>query len=289
MAVRHPYLIRPRSTDSALRLCALSRMCIALYRKSFVDGGLQGVSAVQAACVRQSNELFQAMEQHIRHSSRIDEQCRLLAELHSLTGETDYVVNPRKQEAWDMCAGEVLDRFFSLSAPVAPATVSAACRVLLDLFYFSVPDDDDAWWLFLKNTLSAWASAFSDTEGWGNALPLADALERVELLNRYSYMYLDRTHDNVLRRAYRFYTNLASDNLHACSDVALGCLYNLALEGNAWQADRDLALRALETLQNRGTQLSPESDAGFYIRSWQADWQCRTEMQESVSNLTAAL
>ena len=125
MAVRHPYLIRPRSTDSALRLCALSRMCIALYRKSFVDGGLQGVSAVQAACVRQSNELFQAMEQHIRHSSRIDEQCRLLSELHSLTGETDYVVNPRKQEAWDMCAGEVLDRFFSLSAPVAPATEAA--------------------------------------------------------------------------------------------------------------------------------------------------------------------
>lgn len=271
-------LARPAATDSPLRLCALSRLCVALYRKSFADGGLQGTSSLQAACTRQGNALFRVIGQKMHTGLPLADKCLLLSELYTLMGETDYLVNPRKQEAWDTMTDEVLDAFFSLPAPASPVTVAAACRCLLDLFYFGAPDDDDAWWQYLKSTLSAWASACSETDGWGSSVSLSEALERVELLNRYSYMYLDRTFDDVLRRAYRFYTGRAAGCLDSCPPSVLGSLYSLALAGNAWKADRTLALQALEALQRQATTQSTD-DCNLYILSWQTDWQCRAEME----------
>ena len=118
-------------------------------------------------------------------------------------GNSSTIVDFRAMDRWYARAEQVMEACF-------PAAVSdgririALCRCLTCYFYQPCPDREDPWFAYLTATADAWAAAFSPVRGW-EGLRLTEALERIEVMNRISYMLLDHSRDAVIRRAYNHY------------------------------------------------------------------------------------
>ena len=137
-----------------------------------------------------------------------------LKSLHHLCAAYDrldsssYLVDFRKMDRWYALAEQVVQDSFAPAASDERVR-TALCRCLTCYFYQPSPDRDDPWFTYLTATADAWATAFSPDRGW-DGLPLAEALDRIEVMNRISYMLLDRSRDALLRRACDHYARRIS-------------------------------------------------------------------------------
>ncbi len=151
-------------------------------------------------------------------------------------GNSSTIVDFRAMDRWYTRAEQVMEACF-------PAAVSdeririALCRCLTCYFYQPCPDREDPWFAYLTATADAWAAAFSPVRGW-EGLRLTEALERIEVMNRISYMLLDHSRDALLRRAYNYYAR-QMDNLAQVSLSVRNQWNILRAEGNAIPLGRE--------------------------------------------------
>lgn len=89
----------------------------------------------------------------------------------------------------------------------APASL---CRVLESYFYPG-PWEEDAWFVLLRSTLAHWCRSLSGRSVWAG-LPLEEGWFRLEVLNRYSYLFRDGRYDADIIRASRSYASLMCDS-----------------------------------------------------------------------------
>ena len=127
---------------------------------------------------------------------------RLCADYDRLGGSS-FLVDFPALDRWYLRAERVMEDSF-VPAASDGRVCTALCRCLTCYFYQSPSARDDEWFAYLTATADAWAAAFSPVRGW-EGLPLDEALERIEVMNRISYMLLDRSRDALLRRAYDYY------------------------------------------------------------------------------------
>ena len=160
---------------------------------------------------------------------------RLCAAYDRLSSSS-FIVDFRALDGWLAQAEKVMEACF-------PAAVSdgririALCRCLTCYFYQPCPDREDPWFAYLTATADAWAAAFSPVRGW-EGLRLAEALERIEVMNRISYMLLDHSRDALLHRAYDYYAR-QMDNLAQVSLSVRNQWNILRAEGNAIPLGRE--------------------------------------------------
>ena len=196
-------------------------------------------------------------------------RCRLAVSLHALMRETDYVADARRYADWEALAARVLDDCEASASGLLPP---CACLLLLDYYYAwtSAPDDDPLWQL-LEETFGSWSASYSPSAGW-KGLSLREALERVRVLNRYSYMYLDHRYDRLATEAFRRYTRLLLEGGRRVDPEEAGLLYDLSQEGNA--CPDDLRLREkLCGIIRRATLYAPaDSDEFWYGLSYQFEF-----------------
>ena len=155
-------------------------------------------------------------------------------------GNSSTIVDFRAMDRWYARAEQVME-------PCFPAAVSdgririALCRCLTCYFYQPCPDREDPWFAYLTATADAWAAAFSPVRGW-EGLRLTEALERIEVMNRISYMLLDHSRDAVIRRAYNHYAR----RMEATAQVSVNVREQwrmLRTEGNAIPLDKEAVLK----------------------------------------------
>ena len=127
---------------------------------------------------------------------------RLCADYDRLGGSS-FLVDFPALDRWYLRAERVMEDSF-VPAASDGRVCTALCRCLTCYFYQSPSARDDEWFAYLTATADAWAAAFSPVRGW-EGLPLDEALERIEVMNRISYMLLDRSRDALLRRAFNYY------------------------------------------------------------------------------------
>ena len=127
---------------------------------------------------------------------------RLCADYDRLGGSS-FLVDFPALDRWYLRAERVMEDSF-VPAASDGRVCTALCRCLTCYFYQSPSARDDEWFAYLTATADAWAAAFSPVRGW-EGLPLDEALERIEVMNRISYMLLDRSRDALLRRAFDYY------------------------------------------------------------------------------------
>lgn len=263
--------VRPQVSDTSVRLCALARVYMAMYRLHFTLDIPSGDGRSLKEYSRKAVELFRVMRSKaLAETEDLSCRCRLVVQLYDLMNGTDYVADAARQQAWEETADAVLDYYFRhryADAMQAEAARADVCRCILDFFYFSAPEEEDGWWIFLKDTLTMWAETFVPSSGWKDT-DFYTALERVDVMNRYSYMYLDPAFDKVARQAFAFYVPCAVQAAVRQPEVC-GLLHDLALEGNAWPVDWTLAERMKELLYRTFMQLPSDcNDEKLYALSY---------------------
>lgn len=266
---------RPQVTDTCVRLEAWARLCMSVYRRSFVNGGWESPDADMQVCARLAAVLMQVLTERIATGSDPDEQCRLSVSLHALMRETDRVVDAARQSAWEALAVHSLEAYFKrLAAGCALSDVSA-CRLIVDYFYYTDPDDDDRWWTYLRTVVSSWSDAFIPSVGW-TGIGGCEALDRLSVLNRLSYMYRYASFNRLVRDGFSFFSVLLTcdGNLSSAPSEALGRLYDLCREGNACPSDRNVCSRLAAELYRRSLSAAFDSDAWWYGLSYRVANLC---------------
>jgi hypothetical protein len=98
-------------------------------------------------------------------------------EPYSQTGQTD------------ACGEEVIqlmDEYERMEHPDEASRI-AVCRCL-EHFFYPEKEPGDSWFMLLENTVRQWADTLPANGYWPN-LPHHLALERIEVMNRYAYMF----------------------------------------------------------------------------------------------------
>lgn len=271
----------PSPADSVLRLLACTRLYAAVSR-------LQAVGAAGRVCPdRRAHDsrvggLLRVLRERLsRPGLPLTDKARLAAAYYDLRSEAVPFSTPGVDDPFLEAVTSLMDRYPSAEEDGASAE-AAVCRCLACYFY---PDlwEDDEWACLLTDTVRRWASCLRPDGTW-EGLTVAGALERIEVMNRYSYMFLDGRFDEAVRRACGHYIPLSLVPGGADELRRLSLCQDLLLQGNACPRD---AVRA-RSLAARFSELSrlsaPHSDDAFRASSCLAVHLCEELMQPSAAD-----
>ena len=259
---------------SPSRLLCEARIYTSLYA-CFVTGTATGLEPLTVQeCTRRSGRLFRELLRRACGQGDSAGRLRLLSAAYDLLNGTTTVSDPVRSDRWYAVAEKVMAPCFA-EASGDGLVRTGLCRCLSDYFYLASSPESDDWYLYLQDTADAWACAFIPGTGWRDC-PLGETLERIDVMNRLSYMFLYHVHDRLIGEAFR----LAGSRLHSLPTVPVGIWerwFHLSLEGNACPFDREEAGRALAAL-SRLAALSPDGDLSCMERSCRFEWDNLTRL-----------
>ena len=220
---------RPRSSDSVLRLTSLSRLYLSLINREGQPDLQKKIDALSRAMFRKAAS----------EATPLVDRLHLLSSLYDLLTGTSYIVDRQKTDRWDILAEKVIKEGLPAAKAGDEPTLVALCCCLTDYFYFDPSPEEDPWFLFLRDTVTMFGEGLTSSKAWPG-LSLEEALARLELLNRYSYMFLEHRWDKVVAEAFQYYKDRALDTSSLSWRARLS-LYDLSVSGNAYLLNEVLA------------------------------------------------
>ena len=223
-----------------------------LYRSLYallsmgVNPGLPGLPQSLSECRSRGLRLFDRMLDEVRSGSVSPVfRLRLLSSSFDLLNGVTLVSDLERSDRWYQLAEAVVDR---CPAPTGCSGLlqTSLCRCLTDYFYGSPSPETDEWYRHLQSVADTWQSSFLPSVGWGGASP-EETLERVEVLNRLSYMFLDASRDSVVRMGYEVCASLMRQT-SAPSSRCWELWYVLNTSGNACPLNGEEASRTVSAL-----------------------------------------
>lgn len=153
--------------------------------------------------------------------------------------------------------------------------------------YYPVPEEDrnDKAFRYFTGRIAAWTAELDGHDEWTD-VPEDEALQRVDILCRNSYMFLDGTHDRQIERLYdRYYAQItgrlaaqAGMTVDDCRTLAL--LYELAMYCMPCGDSYDKAAHIVQLAQEKMRTLPEDSDAQLICRAVCIDRLCMRKGQE---------
>lgn len=273
----------PSPANGVIRLLAYARLYAAVSRLQAV-GAAGRVWPDRRAHDRMAASLVRLLQERLSRSGLpLVDKARLAAAYHDLRSEAFPFRSSGSDEVFPEAVSSLMDRYSSAAEDgvLAEATV---CRCLACYFY---PDlwDDDEWACLLSDAVRRWASRLQSDGTWPG-LADVEALERIEVMNRYSYLFLDGRFDAAVRRACVHYASLpAFDAVPGGSDE-LRCLslcQDLLRQGNACPRDAAWADRLAARFSELSRICSPQADEAFYASACYAVHLCESLLCLSVA------
>ena len=253
-----------------------------LYRSLYallsmgVNPGLPGLPQSLSECRSRGLRLFDRMLDEVRSGSVSPvSRLRLLSSSFDLLNGVTLVSDLERSDRWYQLAESVVDR---CPAPTGCSGLlqTSLCRCLTDYFYGSPSPETDEWYRHLQSVADTWQSSFLPSVGWGGASP-EETLERVEVLNRLSYMFLDASRDSVVCMGYEVCASLMRQ-MSAPSSRCWELWYVLNTAGNACPLNGEEASRAVSALC-RLHRADPVA-----VSAYRLAWECHRQMSlEEVS------
>ena len=120
------------------------------------------------------------------------------------------------------------------------------------------------WYTYLTQTADEWVDSLTPDGLW-EGITIPEALERIEVMNRISYMLLDHSRDADIRRAYACYAKHIH-NLSKHSAPVLERWYTLCTEGNAIPFKPEEARKTADRLCRMGRE--KYSNAEREMKRW---------------------
>ena len=281
--------IRPATSDSTQKLLSLSRIYLSV--SELVQTGYPAWDGVSAGlCSELGNGLFKVMLQKAGKKGPVAERLLLVSSMYDLMNGTELYPDSTKRGQWDRIAAKAIDDYFQDRSGDhgTDDADTAVCLCLLDWFYFSEDAEDDPWMKHLKTTIGSWNRSFT-AEGWKDT-DIETALDRIEIMNRNSYMLLDPTYDSTIREAFRHYVRMATAKPSltlSCS--ALGRLYDIATGGDTLPEEQEAGRFATAGLFHIEPASVPGSDTHLYCTSYRIADLCRTIINRLQAEALAAI
>lgn len=241
-------LLRPSLDDSPLCLASQAHIQVSLYRLLSV-AGLEPECGRRAEYVRRCDELAACIVDKILYGKdNLADRFLLTDTLYFLTTETGTCYDAlRMNRCHDLLIGLMEGNEAFLMAPDACRIEPALARCLEAYFYPQL-DADDAWVGMLHVIFTRWCASFSSDKGWAG-VPDDLAWQRIETLNRYSYLFLDDTYDAVVRQAYAVYARHMQ--VADTSTTALCTCYQAMSQGHLLAGGDALAVHEAAVLRQR--------------------------------------
>ena len=172
------------------------------------------------------------------------------------------------------------------------ATTTAAQGLKYDVLrniaygYYPVPEEDrnDKAFRYFAGRIAAWTAELDGHEEWVDVSE-DEALQRVDILCRNSYMFLDGTHDRQIERLYNRYYARITGRLAAQADMTvddcrtLALLYELAMYCMPCGEGYDKAAHIVQLAHEKMRTLPEDSDAQLICRAVCIDWLCMQQAQ----------
>lgn len=265
------YLAAPAPSPSCL--LSLVRTCTALYR--LLSSGTQLPEAGdRQTYTLLADQLFRAVSQRLEtaHCDSLHTRALLTEALYSLSRETGRCYDTSRAEVCDAYVAKLMNAYTE-TMPSDSAGIplqTAVCRVLESFFYPEAWEEDE-WFMLLRSTLADWCSSLSP-EGIWEELPMEEAWRRLEVLNRYSYLFRDGEFDAETSQSARGYENeLQSARI---SPEAWGCYLEAVWQGHLLYPSHHIVIRARRELSMSATHLQENSDRNLQNLSYAILSQC---------------
>lgn len=281
---------RPDVCSSADRLLSFCRVYTAL--SEFVAAtGLEREYGSKGEHAARVDELLRVICCKTAATDDLASRAALVSAMYALVCETSFVADRNKL---DECCGATLRLIEDYAAAGKPHGLvqTGICRCISDMFYPEIPDD--ACFAFFRDCVREWADTLSASGCWED-VGFDVALERIGVMNRNSYMFLDKTYDAHIRRASDYYRQriaIPEDprNFDGRYLPTLGRLYDLVLEGNACIVDRQIAERVVRFMYRYSHTLPVGDDAWLRCMSYvvhhaagQAAMRTEAEMERHIA------
>ena len=261
------------------RFLSQARILRSLYTMALLGLPWEGVRLSAADCARRSLVLFDRMLEQAGRAGDTSERLMLLTSACALLRDTTMVTDFGREDRWLELAEAVTAQGLR-EAVSRPSLGVSLCLCLADYYYQTEGAEDDSGYCYLCDTLDAWAASFVPGRGWADA-GLAEAMARLLVMNRYSYMFLDASRDAVIRDACRLCAGRMKV-LPTVSTTLLELWYALNTEGNACPLDEAAARDAAARLARFGNRFPSDSDEWLLGRSYRLAWECRKQTVLSV-------
>lgn len=236
-----------------VRLLSLARTYAALCDLATFDFP-SGEYGTRKIWLQRIDTLFGVLRERCRRESDAALRCRMVHAMYTLVcGTVSGDVSKRKGGCFAMADELVRDclggneKRSSLRPDESELLIrTGVCHCLIDLLYPG-PDAGDEYLLLLKRQISGWIAEMNRDGSWSGVSPDV-ALERIGVMNRYSYAFLDKTNDSAVKRSFEYFRNSLpvpedAGNFDENYLYTLARLYDTAVLGNAYDPDRRLARR----------------------------------------------
>lgn len=273
------------------RLLSWARIYISLYNLVAFNS-LDAVYGDRKIYRRKIDTLFRMLQNRCGSERDAVLRARMIQAMFSLVcGIVAPVDSKRRNACCEAVTALVRDRVHTGGGSLLEQV--CLCKCLTDLLYPG-PVQDDLCYPHLQRQIAEWISGLTADGGW-QGVSVDVALERIGVLNRNSYMFLDKRYDGTIRNLFDYYRNRVSvpeesANFDACSLPVLGCLYDVAVQGNAYMIDCELTHRIALLLQHYGDSLPDRTDVWYFCTAYAIDAICEQitgQIQSEVLQHTA--
>lgn len=266
-----------------VRLLSLARTYAALCDLATFDFP-SGEYGTRKIWLQRIDTLFGVLRERCRRESDAALRCRMVHAMYTLVcGTVSGDVSKRKGGCFAMADELVRDclggneKRSSLRPDESELLIrTGVCHCLIDLLYPG-PDAGDEYLLLLKRQISGWIAEMNRDGSWSGVSPDV-ALERIGVMNRYSYAFLDKTNDSAVKRSFEYFRNSLpvpedAGNFDENYLYTLARLYDTAVLGNAYDPDRRLARRIAVSctitagLRSAPTTIDSAASAVWFVMS----------------------
>ncbi|HJA88333.1 MAG TPA: hypothetical protein H9778_06530 [Candidatus Parabacteroides intestinavium] len=143
--------------------------------------------------------------------------------------------------------------------------------------YYPLSDEESQEESFcrFREQLEKWVAELGRDGQW-TGLSVFNGLQRIQVLNGNSYMFLDNSFDDALRSAYRYYRNQVK--FEKTTDIGslrlMGMLYEQAFNYKVYQIDRESMRLAIDALEASLPLLPEKSDVWLFTLSYLVSAEC---------------
>lgn len=220
--------------------------------------------------------LFTVLQNRCGKESDPVQHGRIIRAMFDLVCDPIGVIDFRKKTLCCAVADSYVRDFLKTNGE-DPLEQVSVCDCIISLLYPD-PDSGLSYMNYLQKCISEWISDQQSDGSWAG-VPAETTLARIEMLNRNSYMLLDKRYDDAVRRGFDYYRNSlyipeGVDNFDPAYLPILGRLYETAMQGNVFVMDKALAHEITKFMYAYSQSMIDRNDDWFYCISHVVHHHC---------------
>lgn len=256
---------------------ALSRIYVALYNLVVVKS-LDTTLGSRLTHHERLKRLYGVSLKRYRKEKNFIQRCRLVNILQYLSNEPFGFNLPWRNQSFDLTG-----KFIEEEMPLHHERMQPEWLWCVAYWFYPMNNDctEDRNFRCFKKQLASWVIQLDGKDRWGG-LSMLEVLQRLDILNANSYLFLDETYGPIIRSLYAYcrkQTKIAATTDKEALQT-MGLLYEQALNFNAYPAETLTQKVVIQAMKDSHYLLAEYSDEWLYVFSYLMFDLCEAIMGE---------